>query len=239
MGKIFVVGIGPGDVEHMTLKAKDALEQSECILGYKTYIDLIKEDYPEKALISFPMRSEVERCELTIEKAKDHKCVSLISSGDAGVYGMAGILLEIAEDEAIEVVPGMTAIQAAAASLGAPIMHDYVSISLSDLLTDWSVIENRLTLAAKGDFVTCLYNPKSKTRTTQIEKARDIFINSGGKDKIVGIVKNAKRKNEKIYLTTVEKMLEFPIDMSTIVIIGNHSTFIKNNHMITKRGYDV
>jgi precorrin-3B C17-methyltransferase len=239
MGKIFVVGIGPGDMEHMTGKAKKALEQSECILGYKTYIDLIKEDYPSKELISFPMRSEVERCELTIEKSKDHKHVSLISSGDAGVYGMAGILLEIAEGEAIEVVPGMTAIQAAAASLGAPIMHDYVSISLSDLLTDWNLIERRLTLAAKGDFVTCLYNPKSKKRTTQIEKAQEIFITAGGKDKIVGIVKNAKRKNEKVYLTTVEKMLDYPIDMSTIVIIGNRSTFIKNNHMITKRGYNV
>jgi precorrin-3B C17-methyltransferase len=239
MGKIFVVGIGPGDIEHITCKAKKALEQSECILGYKTYIDLIRDHYPSKKMISFPMRSEVERCELTIEKSKEHKHVSLISGGDPGVYGMAGILLEIAEDETIEVVPGMTAIQAAAASLGAPIMHDYVSISLSDLLTDWSVIEKRLTLAAKGDFVTCLYNPKSKTRTTQIEKAQDIFINSGGKDKIVGIIKNAKRKNEKVYLTTVEKMLEHPIDMSTIVIIGNHSTFIKNNYMITKRGYSV
>jgi precorrin-3B C17-methyltransferase len=239
MGKIFVVGIGPGDVKHMTNKAKDVLEQSEVILGYKTYIDLIKVHYPTKKMISFPMRSEVERCKLTIEKAKEHSHVSIISSGDAGVYGMAGILLEIADHETIEVVPGMTAIQAAGASLGAPIMHDYVSISLSDLLTDWSVIEKRLEFAAKGDFVTCLYNPKSKTRTTQIQKARNIFIENDGNDKIVGIVKNAKRKNEQVYITTVEKMLDFPIDMSTIVIIGNDSTYVKNNYMITKRGYDI
>jgi len=239
MGKIFVVGIGPGNTEHMTRKAKEVLDHSDCILGYKTYIDLIRKDYSTKKLISFPMRSEVERCNLTLQKAKDYKQVSLISSGDAGVYGMAGILLEIANEEIIEVVPGMTAIQGAAASLGAPIMHDYVSISLSDLLTKWSLIEKRLTLASEGDFVTCLYNPKSKTRTTQIKKARDIFMKNGGKDKIVGIVKNAKRKNEAIYLTTVENMLDYPIDMTTLVIIGNQSTYIKNNQMITKRGYDV
>lgn len=139
MGKIFVVGIGPGNTEHMTRKAKEVLDHSDCILGYKTYIDLIRKDYSTKKLISFPMRSEVERCNLTLQKAKDYKQVSLISSGDAGVYGMAGILLEIANEEIIEVVPGMTAIQGAAASLGAPIMHDYVSISLSDLLTSFFI----------------------------------------------------------------------------------------------------
>lgn len=239
MSKIYVIGIGPGRCEHMTVKAENALESSDIILGYKTYIELIQDEYPRKELMSFPMRSEVERCELTIEKAEEGKTVSLISSGDAGVYGMAGILLRLTEDHTVEVIPGMTAIQAAAASLGAPIMHDFVAISLSDLMTDWEIIEKRLHLAAEGDFVTCLYNPKSKNRTEQIVKTRDIFIEKGGKDKVVGIVKNAKRDGEKIYLTTVEHMLDYPIDMTTLVIIGNQETYIKNNKMITKRGYNL
>lgn len=240
MSKIYVVGIGPGNSEHMTRKAARILEESDIILGYKTYINLVKQEYPEKEFVVFPMRSEVKRCEMALEYAQKGYTVSLISSGDAGVYGMAGLLLEVStEKHSIEVVPGMTAIQAAAASLGAPIMHDFVAISLSDLLTPWELIEKRLNLAAAGDFVTCLYNPKSRKRTKQIEIAQDIFIRKGGKDKVVGIVKNAKRSKERVTITTVEKMLNHPIDMTTLVIIGNEETFVKNKMMITKRGYSV
>ncbi|MGM0379475.1 MAG: precorrin-3B C(17)-methyltransferase [Bacillota bacterium] len=238
MNKLYVVGIGPGDSKHMTIKAKNVLESVDTIIGYKTYIQLIKNDYSKKELISFPMRSEVERCEFAIKKAKEKK-VALISSGDAGVYGMAGALLEISQDANIEVIPGMTAIQAAASSLGAPIMHDFAAISLSDLLTDWEVIIKRLKMAAKGDFVTCLYNPRSKKRVKQIVKAREIFIKESSKDKVVGIVKNAKRENEEVYITDLENMLDYNIDMSTLVIIGNKDTLVKNNKMITKRGYNI
>lgn len=238
MNKLYVVGIGPGDSKHMTIKAKQVLESVDIIIGYKTYIQLIKENFKEKKLISFPMRSEVERCEFAIKKAIDKK-VALISSGDAGVYGMAGALLEISQDANIEVIPGMTAIQAAASSLGAPIMHDFAAISLSDLLTDWEIIKKRLKMAAKGDFVTCLYNPKSKKRIKQIKKAREIFIEQSSKEKIVGIVKNAKRENEEVFITNLDNMLNYDIDMSTLVIIGNKDTLVKNNKMITKRGYNI
>ena len=133
----------------------------------------------------------------------------------------------------------MTAIQAAASSLGAPIMHDFAAISLSDLLTDWEIIKKRLKMAAIGDFVTCLYNPRSKKRVKQIKKAREIFIKESSKDKVVGIVKNAKRDNEEVYITDLENMLDYNIDMSTLVIIGNKDTVVKNNKMITKRGYNI
>ena len=238
-GKIYVVGIGPGKKENMTFRAYEAMENSDIIVGYKTYVDLVKEYYPGKEMKSSAMTKEVDRCTEVLELARQGKTVSLISSGDAGVYGMAGIMLEIAdEDMEIEVIPGITATNAAAAIAGAPIMHDYATISLSDLLTDWELIKKRLELAAQGDFVVSIYNPKSRGRVTQIEEAREIMMKYKPRSTPVAIVRNAGREDERYILTTLEKMLDHEIDMLTIVLIGNSNTFVKNGKIITPRGYE-
>ena len=238
-GKIYVVGIGPGKKENMTFRAYEAMENSDIIVGYKTYVDLVKEYYPGKEMKSSAMTKEVDRCTEVLELARQGKTVSLISSGDAGVYGMAGIMLEIVdEDMEVEVIPGITATNAAAAIAGAPIMHDYATISLSDLLTDWELIKKRLELAAQGDFVVSIYNPKSRGRVTQIEEAREIMMKYKPKSTPVAIVRNAGREDERYILTTLEKMLDHEIDMLTIVLIGNSNTFVKNGKIITPRGYE-
>ena len=238
MNKIYVVGIGPGNIENMTFEAYDTLKKSDIIIGYKTYIELIKDEFKDKELISSPMKKEVDRCQDALNIAMEGKTVSLISSGDAGVYGMAGIMLEIVDDSIeVEIISGVTATNAAGSVVGAPIMHDYVTISLSDLLTDWELIKKRLDLAAQGDFVVSLYNPKSRGRTTQIEEARDIMLKHKSKSTVVAIAKNIGRDDEEYVLTTLEQMLNYDIDMSTIVIRGNSNTFIKNGKMITPRGY--
>ena len=238
-GKIYVVGIGPGKKENMTFRAYEAMENSDIIVGYKTYVDLVKEYYPGKEMKSSAMTKEVDRCTEVLELARQGKTVSLISSGDAGVYGMAGIMLEIAdEDMEVEVIPGITATNAAAAITGAPIMHDYATISLSDLLTDWELIKKRLELAAQGDFVVSIYNPKSRGRVTQIEEAREIMMEYKPKSTPVAIVRNAGREDERYVLTTLDEMLNHEIDMLTIVLIGNSNTFVKNGKIITPRGYE-
>ena len=238
-GKIYVVGIGPGKKENMTFRAYEAMENSDIIVGYKTYVDLVKEYYPGKEMKSSAMTKEVDRCTEVLELARQGKTVSLISSGDAGVYGMAGIMLEIAdEDMEVEVIPGITATNAAAAIAGAPIMHDYATISLSDLLTDWKLIKKRLELAAQGDFVVSIYNPKSRGRVTQIEEAREIMMKYKPKSTPVAIVRNAGREDERYIVTTLDEMLNNEIDMLTIVLIGNSNTFVKNGKIITPRGYE-
>ena len=238
-GKIYVVGIGPGKKENMTFRAYEAMENSDIIVGYKTYVDLVKEYYPGKEMKSSAMTKEVDRCTEVLELARQGKTVSLISSGDAGVYGMAGIMLEIAdEDMEVEVIPGITATNAAAAIAGAPIMHDYATISLSDLLTDWELIKKRLELAAQGDFVVSIYNPKSRGRVTQIEEAREIMMKYKPKSTPVAIVRNAGREDERYVLITLDEMLNHEIDMLTIVLIGNSNTFVKNGKIITPRGYE-
>ena len=210
MSKIYVVGIGPGKKADMTFRAYDALEKSDVIIGYKTYIDLIKEYFPEKELISSPMKKEVDRCREVVDIAETGKTVSLISSGDAGIYGMAGIMLEIVpESIETEIIPGVTASNAAAATAGAPIMHDYATISLSDLLTDWELIKKRVELASQGDFVISLYNPKSKGRVTQIEEAVQIMQKYKSKETPVAIVKNAGREDEKVSTATLGTMLDY------------------------------
>ena len=237
-GKIYVVGIGPGKKGDMTFRAYEAMEKSDIIVGYKTYTDLVKEYYPNKEIVSSSMMKEVNRCTDVLKMAKDGKNVALISSGDAGVYGMAGIMLEIADDKIeVEVIPGVTATNAAAAITGAPIMHDYVTISLSNLLTDWELIKKRLELAAQGDFVVSIYNPKSRGRVTQIEEAQKIMLKYKPKTTPVAIVRNAGRENEEYVVTTLEEMTKHEIDMLTIVIIGNSNTYVKNGKIITPRGY--
>ena len=222
----------------MTFRAYEAMEKSDVIVGYKTYTDLVKEYYPDKEIVSSSMMKEVDRCTDVLKMAKDGKNVALISSGDAGVYGMAGIMLEIADDKIeVEVIPGVTATNAAAAITGAPVMHDYVTISLSNLLTDWELIKKRLELAAQGDFVVSIYNPKSRGRVTQIEEAQKIMLKYKPKTTPVAIVRNARRENEEYVVTTLEKMTKHEIDMLTIVIIGNSNTYVKNGKIITPRGY--
>ena len=237
-GKIYVVGIGPGKKADMTFRAYEAMEKSDIIIGYKTYMDLIKEYYPGKEMKNSQMTKEVDRCIDVLKLAKEGKNVALISSGDVGVYGMAGIMLEIADGEVeVEIIPGVTATNAAAAIVGAPVMHDYVTISLSNLLTDWELIKKRLELAAQGDFVVSIYNPKSRGRVTQIEEAREIMLKYKPKTTPVAIVRNAGREDEEHVVTTLDEMLNHEINMLTIVIIGNANTFMKDGKMITPRGY--
>ncbi len=238
-----MVGIGPGNLENMSIRAVEVIKSSDCVIGYKTYINLIKELVEGKEVITSGMRSEIERASLAIEKAEAGKVVSVISSGDPGVFGMAGLVLEVAKNceqrIPVEVVPGIPSENAAAALLGAPLMHDHVTISLSDLLTPWEVIVKRVTLAADGDFVVVLYNPKSSERKWQIEKTIEILLSKKPAGTPVGIVKSAMRKKQNITITNLGEALEHPIDMTTILIVGNSTTFVYDNYMVTKRGYKV
>jgi len=240
---LYVVGIGPGNKEEMTTHALNAIRQSDIIVGYKTYIDLVQEHITDKEVVVNGMRGEVERCTKAVELASEGKNVAVISSGDPGVYAMSGLVLEIVSakglDLDIEIVPGITSANGASASLGAPIMHDHAYISLSDLLTDFELIKKRLALAAEGDFVICLFNPKSKGRPTHINTARDILLKHKSEDTVVGIVNNAKREGEKVTITTLGKMLTHHIDMTTMVVIGNSNTYQYKDFMITPRGYQV
>lgn len=242
-GRIAVVGIGPGALEHMTLKAKQEIENAEVIIGYKTYVKLIQQIIKRDIeVISGNMGQEVTRARTAIQKALENKRVAVISSGDSGVYGMAGIVLEVAAHEKvsipIEVVPGVTAATAAAATLGAPLVGDFAVISLSDILTPWSLIERRLRAAAESDFVIILYNPQSKGRREPLAKAHKILLEYHDPKTPVGIVKRAKRNGEETTITSLKDMLNFEIDMATILIIGNSTTYTINDKMVTPRGYN-
>lgn len=242
MSKLYVVGIGPGDLDHMTFQANEALDSADAVVGYKTYLDLINPLIAGKEIISSGMMKEVERCREALDLAAAGKTVALVSSGDAGIYGMAGLALEQAAEMAdppeIVVIPGVSAVQAAAAVLGAPLIHDFAVISLSDLLTPWDLIERRLVAAATADFVVALYNPRSKGRVRQIEEARQILLSARSEDTPVGIVRNAMREGEERIVTTLGRMLDHPIDMFSLVIVGNSSTFVDPaGRMVTPRGY--
>lgn len=243
MSKIYVVGIGPGNNEDMTPRAREAIENSDEIIGYSAYIKLIRDMFHGKQFTSSGMRDEVGRCELVLQKALEGKTVALVSSGDSGIYGMAGIMLEVVnkshENIPVQIVPGITAANASAAILGAPIMHDFAVISLSDLLTPLDLIYKRVEYAAMGDFVICLYNPKSRTRSDYIGHARDIVLKHRSRETPVGIVRNAGRGNEEYNIATLNNMLDFEIDMFTTVIIGNSKTYVKDGKMITPRGYKI
>lgn len=240
---IYVIGIGPGSKELMTLEAINAIEDSEVIVGYKTYINLITEFINNKEVVQNGMRQEIDRCKQAVEIAKTGKKVAVISSGDAGIYGMAGLILELTTKEEqeipVKVVPGVTASIGAAAILGAPIMHDFCHISLSDLLTPWDVIEKRLKLAAEADFVVCLYNPRSKGRSNHLSRAFEIMGEFKSGSTPVGIVKDVGREKEEKFVCTFDTMDFERVDMTTMVIIGNKSTFIHEDKMITPRGYTV
>ncbi|KGF12750.1 cobalt-precorrin-3B C(17)-methyltransferase [Peptostreptococcus sp. MV1] len=240
---IYVVGIGPGNREHMTLEALETIEKCDVIIGYKTYIGLVRELIVGKTVLENGMRQEVDRCKKALDlSSRGHK-VALISGGDSGVYAMAGLVYELNSKldnkEEIRVVQGVTSSISAAASLGAPLMHDFCQISLSDLMTDWSLIEKRIELAAMADFVICIYNPKSKGRPDHLERAFEIMAEYKPRSTPVGIVKNAGRPNEEKYIMTLESM-DFEIcDMSTMIIVGNKETYIDGDKVITPRGYGI
>jgi len=237
LGKLYVVGIGPGGLEHMTVKAQRVIEESDIIVGYAKYIEFVKPLLGGKEIYSTGMMAEVERCEIALKLSKD-KIVSIISTGDAGIYGMAGLILELRKDEEVEVVPGVTASSAAGSILGAPLMHDNCNISLSDLMTPIELIKNRVELASQADFVISLYNPRSKGRSNYLRECVDIIKKYRKGDTPVGIVKNALREGEKINLVTLNSLEETIVDMLSIVIIGNSKTFIKDGKMLTPRGYE-
>lgn len=247
-GVLYIVGTGPGSLEHITPAARDAIRQSGIVIGYRTYLDLIQELLQDKQVLSTGMTQEVDRCRKAVELALDGKTVAVVSGGDPGVYAMAGLVFELLRSEhknragtiipEVRVIPGVSALNAVASRLGAPLMHDFACISLSDRLTPWDLIEKRLNAAAAADFVIVLYNPRSKGRAGHMSKARDIILRHRKPAAPVGIVKGAMRENETIIITDLESMKDGDIDMQTTVIIGNSRTFVWNDLMITPRGYE-
>lgn len=240
MSKIYVVGIGPGAYEQMTGRAVRALKESDVIIGYTVYVDLVKEHFADKEFMTTPMKKEVDRCVLAFEEAKKGKTVSMICSGDAGVYGMSGLMYEVGVDypEAeLVVIPGVTAALGGGAVLGAPLIHDFCLISLSDLLTPWEKIEARLLAAAQADFVVCLYNPSSKKRHDYLEKACDLMMKYKSPDTICGTVCNIAREGEEAHVMSLKELRDTKVDMFTTVFVGNSQTKELNGKMVTPRGY--
>lgn len=242
MNKIYVVGIGPGDYEGMTLRAIKALEKCDTIIGYTVYVDLVKDHFPGKEFLTTPMTKEVERCLLAFEEAKKGKTVSMICSGDAGVYGMSGLMIEIGKEYPnilVEIIPGVTAALAGGAILGAPLIHDFAIISLSDLLTPWEKIEQRLLNAAEADFSICLYNPSSKKRHDYLQKACDLILKFADEDRVCGLVSNISRDGETMKVLSLKELRDTGVDMFTTVFIGNSQTKVIDGKMVTPRGYKV
>ena len=241
MSKVFVVGIGPGGTACMTRQARAAMAAADVLSGYTVYIDLVKDLFPDKRFFTTPMRQELERCRAALKMASEGQTVALICSGDAGVYGMAAPLLELAVDYPtveIEIVPGVTAALSGAAVLGAPLGHDFCVISLSDLLTPWPVIEKRLRSAAEGDFSICLYNPGSHKRTEHLKKACDILMDAGKPPRTqCGWVRNIDRPGQESRTLTLEELREETVDMFTTVFIGSGGTGLKGGRLVTPRGY--
>ena len=244
-GKIILVGFGPGAQEHMSYRARAAIAEADVVIGYATYIKLVQDLLDGKEVIRKGMTEELDRCNEAWEHARQGKTVAVISSGDIGVYGMAGPTYEVLLQSGwrpgsgitVEVVPGATALSACAALVGAPLTHDFCSISLSDLLTPWPVIARRLEAAARADFVVALYNPRSGRRTGQIVEAQRILLKHRSPETPVAVVKSAYRKKQTIQLTTLAQMADCDIGMLTTVLVGNSSTFIGEGLMITPRGY--
>ncbi len=244
------MGTGPGNVQHMSGRAVEVINSVDTVVGYTTYLDLIRPLIDGKKTVGTAMKKEVERVEAAISLALEGESCAIISGGDAGVYAMAGLVFEMCAKQkisltpgvgrrlSIEVVPGIPALCAGGALLGAPLTHDFAAISLSDLLTPWETIEKRLEAAASADFVIVLYNPKSKKRNWQLEAAQKIVLKHRDKDAPVGIVTGAMRQNQAINLCTLENLHEAEIGMQTAVFIGNNASFIYDGFMITPRGYD-
>jgi precorrin-3B C17-methyltransferase len=246
------VSLGPGSTEYLAPRARAALAESRVVVGYQTYVDLIAHLLTHQEVVATGMKAEVKRCQAAIDRVRAGQNVALVSSGDAGVYGMAGLVLEICAaqglkvghpdadgevDLYLEVIPGIPALAAGAALLGAPLMHDFASISLSDLLTPWEVIQRRVEAAAQGDFVIVLYNPKSKKRDWQLQAVVDLILKHREPRTPVGLVGRAMRPGEEVVITTLENLPNQKVDMQTIVLVGNSKTFQYGNYMVTPRGY--
>ncbi|MGG7144877.1 precorrin-3B C(17)-methyltransferase [Clostridium nigeriense] len=238
MGKLYVIGIGPGGLDHMTIMAKKAIEESEVIVGYIKYIDMIKPMIEGKEVFSTGMRGEEQRCREALRLSKD-KIVALVSTGDSGIYGMAGLVLELMQDEDVEIIPGLTASSAAGSILGAPLMHDNCNISLSDLMTPYDLIKKRVENAAEADFIISLYNPRSKGRPHYLKECIDIIRKYRKDDTPVAVVRHALREGQEVRLFTLENFDESIVDMFSIVIVGNTQSYIKNDKFITPRGYKI
>ena len=238
--RVTVVGLGPGAGRDLTGRAREALERADLIVGYTAYIALIREEFPEKEMLSTGMRREVDRCRAAVEAALTGKDVAVVCSGDSGVYGMAGLIYEVAQDYEpieIEVVPGITAACGGAAVLGAPLTHDFAVISLSDLLTPWEKIEKRLSAAAQADFVICLYNPSSRNRPDYLQRACDILLRDKDPNTVCGTVRNIGREGEEGKLLPLAQLRDTQVDMFTTVFIGNSQTKVLGGKMVTPRGY--
>jgi precorrin-3B C17-methyltransferase len=246
------VSLGPGFADYLIPRAKNALAEAQVVVGYQTYIDLVRPWLTTQEVVATGMKAEVKRCQLALDRARAGQKVALVSSGDAGIYGMAGLVLEMCAaqglkvgspdaggdvDLHLEVIPGIPALAAGAALLGAPLMHDFVAISLSDLLTPWETIIKRLELAAQGDFVIVLYNPKSKKRDWQLGAVRDLLLRYKDPGTPVGIVSRAMRDGQTMTITTLHDLTKNPVDMQTIVVVGNSQTFTYGDYLITPRGY--
>ena len=241
MKRLYVIGMGPGGAEQLTPQALRALEDSRVVCGYTTYMDLAREFLEGKELVTTPMTRELERCRWALETAAAGRTVAMVCSGDAGVYGMAGPLLQLAGEYGgaeVEVVPGVTSALSGAAVLGAPLMHDFCVISLSDLLTPWEQIERRLALAAAGDFSICLYNPSSKKRADYLRRACDILLREKSPDTVCGWVRNIGREGQQHRLLTLARLRDEQVDMFTTVFIGAATTQAVAGRMVTPRGYE-
>lgn len=245
MGKITVIGIGPGSLEDMTPRARKAIEAADVVAGYNTYIRLVEPLLADKKVIGTAMMQEIDRCRMAVEEAAGGADTVVVSSGDAGVYGMAGLVLElllkrdkVKRPEFGGIIAGVSAVNAAASVLGAPLMHDFAVISLSDLLTPWELICKRAEMAAAGDFVVALYNPKSRKRVQNIEEIREIMLRHKRPDTPVGIVTAASREGQNKIISTLADFTKEEINMFSLVIIGNSKTYVKEGYMITPRGYE-
>lgn len=240
--KIYVVGMGPGKEEMMTVEAIRVLEASDVIIGYTVYLELLGKRFRDKEFLSTPMKQETERCMLCFEKAREGKQVSMICSGDAGIYGMACLMYEVGKnypDVELEIIPGITAASSGAAVLGAPLNHDFCVISLSDLLTPWDKIEKRLEAAAVGDFAIAIYNPSSRKRKDYLMRACDILLRYLEPERACGYVENIGREGTKAAACTLQELREAKVNMFTTVFVGNSGSEIVNGKLITKRGYQI
>jgi len=239
--KVYAVGIGPGGEAYMTAQARAAMEAADVICGYTVYVDLVRPLYPEKETYATGMMKEIDRCRWAMEQAATGRSVAMVCSGDAGVYGMAGLLIQMTEqfpEVEVEVVSGITAALSGAAILGAPVGHDFCVISLSDLLTPWEVIEERLDAAGRGDFNVVLYNPRSKKRTEVLGKACEILGRYRSPETVCGWAKNIGREGEEKKIVTLAQLPDEPIDMFTTVFIGSSNTKVYGDQMVTPRGYE-
>ena len=239
MGKLYVIGIGPGGLEHMTLRAKEAIEESNIVVGYNKYIDMRKPLVENKELFSTGMRGEEARCRKALELSKEDNTVALISTGDSGIYGMAGLILQMQKDENVEIITGVTASSAAGSVVGAPLMHDNCNISLSDLMTPYELIKKRVRNAADADMIISLYNPRSKGRPHYLREAIEIIKEYRDLNTPVAVVRHALRDGQEYKLFNLENFDEEVVDMFSIVIVGNSQSFVKEGKFITPRGYDV